>query len=227
MHVMQQMELSERDKLSHRLRVDTLDAHREAEKATFVQELMGARLPVEGYTRLVAQQHAIYSALEAAVAANTDAALAPFLDPALNRLAALERDLEHLAGEDWAREYPRLPATRAYVDRIDVFCTTSSVALLAHHYIRYLGDLSGGQVIGRILRRTYGFGDDRGTEFYSFPEIASPKRFKDRYREQLDALDWNDDQRTAMLDEVNTTYRLNTDVFEALANAMTPPRPKK
>lgn len=217
MHVMQQMELSERDKLSHRLRVDTLDAHREAEKATFVQELMGARLPVEGYTRLVAQQHAIYSALEAAVAANTDAALAPFLDPALNRLAALERDLEHLAGEDWAREYPRLPATRAYVDRIDVFCTTSSVALLAHHYIRYLGDLSGGQHLGRIAARRYDLADGDGVRFYDFAELGDLDAYKEAYRAGLDAAPWTVEEQQRIIDEILRAYQLNADVLYDLA----------
>lgn len=171
----------------------------------------------EDYTRLVAQHHAIYSALEDAVAHNTDATIAPFLDPALVRLPALERDLDYLAGRAWADRYPRLAATDVYVAHIRHVCSASPIALLAHHYIRYLGDLSGGQVIGRVLRRTYGFIDHRGTEFYYFPDLASPKAFKDRYRDRLDALPWDDARGSELIREVNAAYELNRAVFEALA----------
>lgn len=222
MPLMHMNKRSSSDELSLILRERTLEAHQEAERAMFVQDLMAGRLPVAGYIRLAAQHHAVYGALEAAVEASVEPALAPLLDPALNRLDALQRDLDFLAGPGWADDYPTLSATERYVAHIVDRCTASPVALLAHHYIRYLGDLSGGQVIGRILRRTYGLSDDRGTEFYSFPRISSPKQFKEHYRDHLDALDWTEDQRAVMIAEVNTAYQLNTAVFEALAQAVSP-----
>lgn len=210
------------DVLSLTLRVETLDAHQAAEEVQFIQDLIAGRLPLDDYTSLVAQHHAIYRALEAAVAATTDTDLAAFCEPALERVPALERDLEFLAGDDWASRYHSLDATEAYVAHLRDVCTASPVALLAHHYTRYLGDLSGGQVIGRVLRRTYGFSDHRGTEFYYFPDLTSPKAFKDRYREQLDELMWTAAQRDELIREVNAAYELNTAVFEALTEVSTP-----
>src|SRR5690606_9237880 len=102
------------------------------------------------------------------------------LSPELDRMPALERDMANLEGSD---EIPVLPATRAYADRI-VAAAATPEGLLAHHYIRYLGDLSGGQVIGRRMARTYGFEGETATEFYGFPEIDSPKAYKDAYREK-------------------------------------------
>ena len=56
---------------------------------------------------------------------------------------------------------------------------------VAHHYTRYLGDLSGGIFIGRVMQRRFGF-DTNGIGFYLFADIADPRAFKDVYREQLD-----------------------------------------
>ncbi|MBK0296324.1 biliverdin-producing heme oxygenase, partial [Bacillus sp. S34] len=57
---------------------------------------------------------------------------------------------------------------------------------VAHHYTRYLGDLSGGQMIGRMLAEQFGF-ETNGILFYIFDQVADPSAFKDTYRAQLDA----------------------------------------
>ncbi|HYF72032.1 MAG TPA: biliverdin-producing heme oxygenase, partial [Nocardioides sp.] len=80
--------------------------------------------------------------------------------------------------------------------------------LVAHHYTRYLGDLSGGQAIGRILDRSFGLGG-RGVAFYAFPQIPRPKPYKDAYRVRLDALGLSADQRDLVVAEVKEAFRLN------------------
>lgn len=205
------------DNLSTLLREETLEAHETAERTRFVGELMGGELPIEAYAALVTQHRAIYAALEAAVAANTDTRMDALFDPVLNRVPAIERDLAFLAERYGVTDVPVLDATRRYADHLATVATTSSVALLAHHYVRYLGDLSGGQVIGRVLARTYGFDGNEGTEFYRFTELASPKAFKDRYRVLLDELDLDAAERDALVAEVNVAYRCNTEVFDDLA----------
>lgn len=205
------------DGLSAQIRTASWDAHQAAEHSPFIQQLLGGRLPIDEYARLAAQHHAIYSALELAVAANEDPAVAPFLDPALIRVPAIEADLAHLAGADWRKRVgPLEPATEAYVEHLRRVCFTSPAGLLAHHYVRYLGDLSGGQVIGRVLKRIYGLPDERGTAFYRFTEIDSPKAFKDRYRQLLDTLPWDEATRGRLIDEVNVAFRLNAAMFDEL-----------
>lgn len=205
------------EQLSVVVRTATIDAHQAAERAPFVQDLLGGRLPVSEYVRLAVQHHAIYTVLEEAVAANSDAALGGLLVPELTRLAALEADLTFLAGPDWVDGAEILTATSAYCDHLREACYGSSVGLVAHHYVRYLGDLSGGQIIGRVLQRVYGFTDERGTAFYRFAAIGSPKAFKDRYRSELDGLGWAGATRARMIDEVTAAYRLNADMFYELA----------
>jgi heme oxygenase len=205
------------DTFSVLIRTRTWEEHEAAERAPFVQDLLGGRLPLRDYARLVTQHRAIYAMLEAAVAANGDDRIRPFLAPELARSQALEADQTFLA--DLVGEPPPalLEATRAYCDRLREVCFDWSGGLLAHHYVRYLGDLSGGQVIGRILRRVYGFADDRGTEFYRFDGIASPKGFKERYRDLLDALPVDPGERDRIIAEASVAFALNAELFYELA----------
>ena len=121
------------------------------------------------------------------------------------RLPALTRDLSHLAGPPVRPGARCPPAAAAYADRIRLAARAEHEMLLAHHYVRYLGDLSGGQLIGRALRRIYHLPDERGTEGYRFDAIASAKPFKDHYRALLDALPWDDDARTRLVDEAGAS----------------------
>ncbi len=198
--------------LSEEIRTATRAAHDEAENSGFIVDLMNGELPLRAYTAFVVQHHAIYAVLEAAVAEHRNGELADLLSPELDRMPALERDMANLEGSD---EIPVLPATRAYADRI-VAAAATPEGLLAHHYIRYLGDLSGGQVIGRRMARTYGFEGETATEFYRFPEIDSPKAYKDAYREKLDALDWDADRRARFIAEVSDAFLAHRAIFDEL-----------
>ena len=107
-----------------------------------------------------------------------------------------------------------LPATQVYADRL-AQTADSLPRYAAHAYTRYLGDLSGGQIIKRMLERHYGFTSE-GIAFYDFPEIHKLKPFKDVYRERLDALPLDDEARAAVVEEARLAFRLNADVFGEL-----------
>lgn len=130
--------------------------HTEAESSAFMSEMLGGRLGVEAYTRYTEQLWFIYAALEGAAADLAgDPVAGPFVRGELFRLPALERDLAHLHGDaDWRRTVRPLPATAAYADRIAEVARTWPGGYVAHHYTRYLGDLSGGQVIRGTAEKT-------------------------------------------------------------------------
>ena len=111
-----------------------------------------------------------------------------------------------------------LPTTRRYVARINQVGAAWAGGFVAHHYTRYLGDLSGGLFIGRLMQRRFGF-ETNGIGFYLFDDIADPKAFKDVYREQLDAVPWDDAEKERVIDEVLLAYRFNTELFEDLERA--------
>lgn len=84
------------------------------------------------------------------------------------------------------------PALQTYITRIQAIADSPDPSpLLAHAYVRYLGDLSGGQTIQRALAKAYGLTmGGAGLSFYAFKELHSAKpasqgemkRIKDWFR---------------------------------------------
>ncbi|MGV9194084.1 heme oxygenase (biliverdin-producing) [Microbacterium sp. MC2] len=201
------------------LRKRSAGAHSDSEGAGFMSDLMRGKGTRDDYIALVAQHWFIYEALEAAAERmRADPLASVFISEKLTRLPALEADLTFLLGADWRDQIEPLPTTRRYVDRINEVGATWPGGFVAHHYTRYLGDLSGGQFIGTVMARRFGF-ETNGIGFYIFDEIADPKAFKDVYREQLDAAPWSPEEQERVIDEVLAAYQFNTDLFDDLAAA--------
>ncbi|MEV8510898.1 biliverdin-producing heme oxygenase [Dactylosporangium sp. NPDC051484] len=203
---------------SARLRAETREAHHTTESQRYVSALTAGDLDLAGYITLVVQHHAIYAALEGvAETMRHDPLAGPFVDDALTRLPALARDLQCLLGPGWQERIEPTPATAAYAARINAVCAGSAERFIAHHYTRYLGDLSGGRHVGQCVSRHYGVTSDAGAAFYTFDQIADQKSYKEAYRARLDALALDEDGRTALLDEVLVAYGHNIAVFTDLA----------
>ncbi|GAA2727653.1 biliverdin-producing heme oxygenase [Cellulomonas aerilata] len=202
--------------LAAALRTATRTEHEQAEHMPFVGELMAGRLPLAAYVDLLSQHHAIYHALEAAEPfVRADCAGASVVVDGLARSGSIESDLAVLCGPTWRDGLRVLPATRRYVDRLRATAQTWVGGYVAHAYTRYLGDLSGGQAIRTVLRRTMAVPDD-ALAFYTFASIPKPKLFKDAYRARLDALPFGVDERARVIDEARVAFRLNADVFADL-----------
>lgn len=204
--------------LSARLRQETKAAHTRAERSGIMRAFLTGQLPAESYVALLANLHTVYSALETGLTAQAaHPHVAPLYDPALHRVAALEADLTLLAGADWASRYRPTAAAEAYAARITELARTAPLGLVAHAYTRYLGDLSGGQILKRmvapILKRT----DGAGTAFYDFPGIPDPDAFKQRWRAALDALPLSAGEADFVVAEALGAFDANGAVFEALA----------
>ena len=205
---------------SQALRERTWTNHGDSEGADFMKDLMTGKGTREDYIALVAQHYFIYEAIESAaekLAGNAEAAA--FITPKLTRRPALEADLAFLIGPDWREQITPLPTTARYVARInEVAAEGWAGGFIAHHYTRYLGDLSGGQIIRTLMQRQFGF-ETNGVGFYLFDQIAKPKEFKETYRDQLDAVAWDEAERERVIEEVVTAYRFNTELFVDLADA--------
>lgn len=138
---------------------------------------------------------------------------------------SIESDLSALLGHDWTDRIAATPATEVYCDRLNEVCRSWPGGFVAHHYTRYLGDLSGGQFIGRVVRRVFDIDATSGAAFFDFPGIADATSLKDGYRERLDTAAWDDAERSRIIDEIRRAYRLNTDVLDSLGSAMIWVRP--
>ncbi|MGW1611732.1 biliverdin-producing heme oxygenase [Streptomyces sp. NPDC002285] len=206
------------DSFSTVIRTASHEQHVEAETSTFMSDLLGGRLGVDAYARYTEQLWFVYEALETGTERlASDPVTGPFIQPELFRLTSLERDLAHLRGPQWRTGLSALPATRAYADRVRECADTWPAGYIAHHYTRYLGDLSGGQIIRDKAEKTWGFarkGD--GVRFYVFEEITNPAAFKRGYRELLDQVRADDLEKQRIVAECKKAFALNTAVFRAL-----------
>ncbi|MGV3114772.1 heme oxygenase (biliverdin-producing) [Corynebacterium freneyi] len=205
------------ERLTIRLREATAAVHDDAENSGFMTALLDGELTPGAAADLAGQLWFIYGALEDSVRAVADTPEgAAVADARLERHDALERDLAFLVGPRWRSSIEVLPSTAAYVNRLtELGRNRDASALLAHHYVRYLGDLSGGQIIARRLRDHYGIDGD-GARFYDFSALGKIKPYRDAYRDRLDALDLRDDVRDRVLAEAVLAFRMNTSLFRAL-----------
>ena len=199
-----------------RLRESTQAAHTNAENVGFMTDLMSGNGTIADYADLVSQYYYIYDALESVGETyRHDPIGSAFVDDALLRREAIDLDLTHFYGANWRAIITPTDATLAYVDRLQNVATRGSAEYAGHHYIRFLGDLSGGQIIRVMVQRHYGIPAE-GLNFLDFPLIPKPKPYKDNYRAALENAAWTPEERDALVAEVSLAYDLNSAVFNAL-----------
>ena len=204
---------SSAETLSVRLRNGTRPDHDAAQGSGFLDRLAAGTLPREAYADLAAQHWFIYETLEQAAATmSADPVAGAFVFPELTRLPALGADLAALLGP--TPQLSALPATREYQARLRAVAFDRPWGFIAHHYTRYLGDLSGGQYLGPAIAEAYGL-SGAGHRFFVF-EGVSPPAFRTHYRELLDALAFSPADERRFLAEVSEAYRLNIAVLREL-----------
>lgn len=183
----------------------------------FMADLMSGRRGRDDYIALIAQYYFVHTALEqAADQLIADEVVSRFVSPRLTRRTALEEDLEFLVGPHWREVIEPLPSTVRYAARLETIARTWPAGFIAHHYIRYMGDLCGCKIIRRVMQSRFGF-QTNGVGFFLYDTIADPRDFKDRYRDELDAVGWDDHERARLLDEVDAAYRFSSELFAELS----------
>lgn len=196
--------------LSIMLREGTREAHLALEKAPFMQTLFARRVNLDAYREFLARLYHVCVTLERLHASLQEHMfLSWFYEPRLLRAARLENDLEYYYGRQWRSCTPLSAAARSYVERLVTLARGWPEGMIAHHYVRYLGDLSGGQIIKRLVRQTFTLPAEYGTAFYEFPDLLDHEAFKVEYRKKLDALPIDEATARRFVDEANAAFWLN------------------
>lgn len=202
--------------LSVAMREGSRAQHDAAESSVFVEELMAGRVSAAGYVAYLRTLHGVYVALEEVGRELADHPVAGrVIDPALDRAGAIEADIATWSVGAAEEELVAVEAAQHYVDLVEATRVQPEL-YVAHHYTRYLGDLSGGQAIGRLLDREFGLGGS-GVEFYAFADIPRVKPYKDAYRVALDELPVTADQHEALVIEVQRSFSANQAIFAELS----------
>src|SRR5699024_8519625 len=186
-----QIERTKMVALSTLLRTATRPQHEHAETRSFVTDLMGGSLSRSAYLDLARQHYVIYSNLEGtAERFADDPFVGRFVMPEVLRLDAIRADLRTLCGEDLRSGIVPMAATDELASRLAA--TTHTAQFRTAGYIRFLGDLSGGQAIAAMLKPHYGLTAGE-LPFYKF-SVGKIKDFKDRYPEMMDGVPFSPDQ---------------------------------
>ena len=203
---------------SKQIKIGTKKSHSAAENTKFVASFLRGVVDKQSYRTLVANLYFVYSALEDVAGHLKDnPEVSPILSDALNRHDALVKDLNYFYGEGWHETIYPSPATKKYIDRIrEVGRGEHQYLFVGHHYTRYMGDLSGGQILKGIAQKSLKLGDE-AFNFYEFKDILNPVDFKNNYRGTLNCLPLTQTQVDAIITEANYAFRLNMYMFDELS----------
>ena len=199
------------------LKEGTKKSHSAAENTSFVKSFLKGVVNKESYRGLISDFYFVYTALEEEVNKLQDHPVVGCLDlPDLRRKLALEMDVRYYYGPIWRSLIKPSEACERYVNRIREVAKNEPELLVGHHYTRYLGDLSGGQILKGIAEKAMELGDGEGLKFYEFQNIEDSKTYKQGYREKLNNLPIDQHQADAIIVEANYAFRLNMHMFDTL-----------
>lgn len=196
----------------------TKSLHTEAERAGVMAALLRGQASRDAYVRLLASLHAIYDALEAALERHrTHLLLGPLYEPAFARREALEADLAASAGPDWPVRVTVPPLAQEYATHLARIADAEPARLIAHAWLRYLGDLNGGQILARLVRTADAL-RDVSTHFYEFPALGDPRGAAAAWKARLDALTIDEGMRQALVAEATHGFERHIALFRAIAD---------
>jgi len=202
--------------LAIRLKEGTKESHSAAENTKFVASFLRGVVDYEEYRKLLTNFYYVYDTMEQRIRETEDPMVQAIKSEDLERKEAIERDLEYYYGPDWKEKQEPSEACNKYCHRLNEVAEKDPYLLIAHHYTRYIGDLSGGKILKEIAARVLKPPVGKGLDFYEFPSIPNAKEFKNNYRSVLDNLDCDEQQINALITEANYAFRLNMYMFDEI-----------
>ncbi|AFZ31724.1 heme oxygenase (biliverdin-producing) [Gloeocapsa sp. BRSZ] len=203
--------------LATKLREGTKKAHTMAENVGFVKCFLKGVVEKNSYRKLVGNFYFVYSAMEEEMERHQQHPIvSKIYFKQLNRQRSLEQDLSYYYGPNWREQVELTPVGKTYVNRIREISNTAPELLIAHSYTRYIGDLSGGQILKNIAQRAMNLSEGQGVAFYEFKDIPDEKAFKATYRQALNELPIDEATADRIVDEANAAFGLNMKLFNEL-----------
>lgn len=206
--------------LADTLRNRTRALHLRAERSGTVREIVAGRVGLYEYSLYLRNLQEVYRCLERELDTHRHVGVRRLAHPALYRAAAIGQDLTALYGDErWARVLPLLPEGRWYGERIGKAAEGNGAMAVGHAYVRFLGDLNGGQIMGSVLRRSLRL-DAQCLAFYDFPHIDDIAGFRVRYRQAVDRAGRDVGDVAAAISGAIDAFRLSIDLSIAVHNTV-------
>jgi heme oxygenase (biliverdin-producing, ferredoxin) len=201
--------------LSKALREHTAELHAEAERSGVVNDILRGRAGRYGYLLLLRNLLPAYRAMERALEVHRHSPLlASFARPELHRAGRIVADMAAL-GIEREDELPLLPASGAYAAAVTSAGEGKGLRLVAHAYVRYFGDMSGGHVLKRLLGKSLGIGP-QALSFYEFAPEVDPVFLKGEMRIAMDTAVAHDFDREIVIAEGIRAFEHNIAISRAV-----------
>jgi heme oxygenase len=202
------------------LYVRTRALHLEAEQSGIIADILRGEASPAGYVLLLRNLHAAYDAMEQGLARHHQTpGLARLSAYRFDRAVAIGADLAALCGDNWRSTIPLLPAGEAYADAITRAAEGDGSWLIAHAYTRYLGDLSGGQIVQKLLAKSMQLRPDQ-LSMYAFAGFPDPVVLKSEYRHALEEAGADLIDPASVVEQGATAFTLNIALSVAVKNSV-------
>lgn len=204
--------------LATQLRESSMQAHKNAEGASFVKKLFKGECSNESYAQYLWALREVYSVLETLLNQHqSQKQINPVYFTELFRTNALDADLKQWSQELKPASSALQKAVQNYQNRLTEVAQEKPYLLVSHSYVRFLGDLSGGQMLGKILNARWP--GHAGLSFYHYDFNDFTER-KNQYRSQLDLIGAEAPQLVSEICEESVrAFELNEGLFSALSEA--------
>ena len=201
------------DALRHR----TKALHVQAERSGIIAEILHGRATRQAYALLLRNLLPVYVTMEDAIERHRGTPVGQIVQPQLYRMQALAADLRVLS--DGFVELPLLTEAVDYADAVLRASSGSGLRLIAHAYARYLGDLSGGQIMKRLLTTSLDL-PASALSFYDFPAVPDIAACKADFRGAIERAGDDIDDFDAVVEEAAHAFELNIKLSIALQDAV-------
>ncbi|MCJ8278514.1 MAG: heme oxygenase (biliverdin-producing) [Rivularia sp. ALOHA_DT_140] len=203
--------------LAIKLRSGTQHSHQKTENIGFMKCFVKGIVDRNCFAKFLSNLYFVYSELEAAIENHKNhPCLSIIYFEELNRKANLEKDLEFYYGSDWQNQIAPSSQAQNYISRIRELSVKEPELLIGHAYTRYMGDLSGGQMLQKVVQSTLKLEGYQGTSFYNFEQIPDKTAFKNKYREALDKVPVDDTTAEKIVAEANKSFQFNMEMAKEL-----------
>ncbi|KAI7898656.1 heme oxygenase-domain-containing protein [Cokeromyces recurvatus] len=216
--------------LASAMKEGTKVVHSLAENSIFTKRFLNGTITKAEYGRYINSLYYVYKTMEDLLYQHRENPTVKmvYFPHELNRVTSLIKDLEHYYGRDRVAELIDFknvtPAVKDYIKTLHTAAERNPSLLIAHSYVRYLGDLSGGQILAKRLKKhvlnldvtDLAWDSSEGLEFYNFRNIENHAEFKNVYRSRLDNAHVTQSTKESIIAEAIYSFELNIALFDEI-----------
>ncbi len=205
--------------LSELFQAETKTIHKEVEQHAFVKQILSDEIEDKHYLQHLVDLHAIYQSLESGLRANLKkiSEIQSIYFEDLCRENGLQNDVKQLKEACNGGHIECSQAALDYVRHLNHLADFNPLLLVAHAYVRYLGDLSGGMILKQHLEKKW----PDAIEFYDFTALLKKHGkknswdFKEFFKDKLNQMLLNDQQRKELGEEAKKAFELSGKLFDS------------